>query len=359
MHSLGFAAIACGAIASLSLNAASASFFQDGDSIRLQVETVLHDDLQSERLTEERSSQEDERFKRSLFGQVELPAPSSPASSEPPPSIQPISAPASFSAAVVPETIQLGDTLTVRIELPNSSPAPTVAFGDRQFPAFPVTSPVASSSQVYRALVPSSPLDRPGAHTLTVMADGDRQTLPITIRARTFPTQSITIGSGGLQATQAELDAVSSFKAISSPVRYWNGPFLRPSGGQVSSIYGVRRYYNGVFANDYYHRGVDYAAPLGSPIVAPAAGTIALVGRETEGFTIHGNTVGIDHGQGVVSIFLHLDRISVVEGQQVDAGQQVGTIGTTGASTGPHLHWGLYVHEVAVDPVPWRNQGFE
>ena len=274
-------------------------------------------------------------------------------------SLTPIPPSASISASVEPDTIQLGETLTVRIQLPSNSPTPTVSLGDRQFPAFPVSSQSGSTTQMYRALVPSSPLDTPGSHSITVAAGESLQTVPVTLRARTFPIQSITLGSGGLEATQTELEAVSRFKSIASPVRYWNGPFLRPSGGQVSSIYGVRRYYNGVFASDYYHRGVDYAAPFGAPIVAPAAGKIALVGLEAEGFAIHGNTVGIDHGQGVVSIFLHLNQIFVEEGQEVVAGQQVGTIGTSGASTGPHLHWGLYVHEVAVDPVPWRYEGFE
>ena len=64
--------------------------------------------------------------------------------------------------------------------------------------------------------------------------------------------------------------------------------------------------------------------------------------------------MGIDHGQGVLSVLMHLQDINVQEGAMVEAGQQIGTIGSTGASTGPHLHWGLYVNEVAVDPVPWR-----
>jgi murein DD-endopeptidase MepM/ murein hydrolase activator NlpD len=93
--------------------------------------------------------------------------------------------------------------------------------------------------------------------------------------------------------------------------------------------------------------------------VAPAAGRIALVGREAEGFEIHGDTVGIDHGQGVTSIYLHLSRIDVQEGDMVQAGQVIGAVGSTGASTGPHLHWGLYVHGQSIDPVPWRYEGVE
>ena len=110
---------------------------------------------------------------------------------------------------------------------------------------------------------------------------------------------------------------------------------------------------------DYYHKGVDYAGGYGSPIIAPAAGKVRLVGREDAGFHVHGNVVGIDHGQGVVSIFMHLQNIDVAEGTMVKAGEKIGSIGSTGASTGPHLHWGLYVNEVAVDPVPWRFGAIE
>ena len=134
---------------------------------------------------------------------------------------------------------------------------------------------------------------------------------------------------------------------------------MRPSQGRVSSIYGVRRYYNGVFAQNYYHRGVDYAAPNGSPVVAPAAGRVTLVGRVSDGFRLNGNTIGVDHGQGVVSVFIHLSRIDVREGDFVQAGQLIGGIGSTGFATGPNLHWGLYVNGVSVDPVPWRYDGFE
>ena len=104
---------------------------------------------------------------------------------------------------------------------------------------------------------------------------------------------------------------------------------------------------------------MDYAAGTGAPVVTPAAGYIRLVGRVSEGFELHGNTVGIDHGQGLLSIMIHLSRIDVNEGDFVRAGQRVGAIGSTGAATGPHLHWGLYMNQVAVDPVPWRYDGFE
>ncbi|MEN9517782.1 MAG: hypothetical protein RLZZ381_370, partial [Cyanobacteriota bacterium] len=144
------------------------------------------------------------------------------------------------------------------------------------------------------------------------------------------------------------------FKNLVTPQKFWQGAFIRPNASRISTEFGVRRYYNNVFATDYYHKGVDYAGGYGSPVVAPAAGQVRLVGREDEGFHVHGNVIGIDHGQGVLSIFMHLQDLEVTEGAMVKAGQRIGTIGDTGASAGPHLHWGLYVNQVSVDPVPWR-----
>jgi murein DD-endopeptidase MepM/ murein hydrolase activator NlpD len=182
----------------------------------------------------------------------------------------------------------------------------------------------------------------------------------VTVRDRKFPIQRIWLPPGKDDlGTDLEFDRVDAFKKLVTPQKYWQGKFIRPNAGPTTSGYGIRRYYNGVFAKDYYHRGVDYAGGYGSPVVAPAAGRVALVGRVAQGFELHGNTVGIDHGQGVASIFIHLSRINVKEGEMVKPGQVIGAIGSTGASTGPHLHWGLYVHGLSVDPVPWREGNFD
>ncbi|MDP8965331.1 MAG: M23 family metallopeptidase [Cyanobacteriota bacterium] len=254
-----------------------------------------------------------------------------------------------------PATAKLGDTLSVVVQQsPTLSSTPTVKIGNKSYPTFPV------GSGSFRALVPTTPLDKPGTLQIQVAGEGEVKNLAVPLRKRSFPTQWITLsGAAGADATQIELDRVDAFKKLETPEKYWKGAFLKPNAGPITTGYGVRRYYNGVFADDYYHRGVDYAGNTGSQIVAPAAGKIALVGRASQGFRVHGNVVGIDHGQGVSSIMLHLSRIDVKEGDFVQAGQRIGTVGSTGAATGPHLHWGLYVHGLSVDPVPWRNQGFE
>jgi murein DD-endopeptidase MepM/ murein hydrolase activator NlpD len=255
---------------------------------------------------------------------------------------------------VTPTNPRLGDTLSVEINLdnPDNGTNPTVATGKNTYPAFEI------APNEYRAFVPTTPLEKPGNRSLRVTANGQVQNLAVNVQNRKFPVQRITLppGKAGLDATEYELKRVAAFKALQTPEKYWNGVFLKPNAGRMSTNYGVRRYYNGTFAKDYYHRGLDYAGAAGSAVIAPAPGRVALVGRVSQGFRIHGNVVGIDHGQGVTSIFMHLSRINVKEGDFVKAGQLIGAVGSTGAATGPHLHWGLYVNGQSVDPTPWRTK---
>lgn len=253
-----------------------------------------------------------------------------------------------------PESPQLGDTVSVMVETDPNEEKPQVTWGDKTYPVFAV------GENLYRTLIPTTPLDQSGKVPLTIQGEDTVRNLLVWVRDRAFPTQRIWLtGSSNRRATQLELDRVAEFKKLLTPEQLWRGTFLRPTQGRISTVFGVRRYYNGEFAENYYHKGVDYAVGTGTPVVAPADGRVALVGSENQGFVVHGNTIGIDHGQGVLSIFLHLHGINVQEGQMVKAGQQIGTVGSTGASTGPHLHWGLYVDGQAVDPVPWRFDGVQ
>ena len=274
-----------------------------------------------------------------------------------PASVQPASVqPASLEPALVqvsPTNPQLGDTIAVTVQAASTGAAPTVLMNQKTYQTFAI------APNRYRALLPTTPLDHPGQIALQVNGAGDPQNIAVQLRDRDFPTQSIWLNGGGSDGTDYEFNKVDAFKAIVTPEKLWSGAFRRPSEGEISTVYGVRRYYNGEFAQDYYHRGVDYAAGTGTPVVAPAAGKVMLIGREADGFQLHGNTVGVDHGQGVASIFIHLSRIDVKAGDLVQVGQQLGAVGATGAATGPHLHWGLYVNAQSVDPVPWRYQGFE
>jgi len=140
---------------------------------------------------------------------------------------------------------------------------------------------------------------------------------------------------------------------VASPVRLWRGGFVQPCTGPLTTDYGVSRTYNGVPRENYFHAGLDYGAPQGTPVVSPAAGRVVLVGEVGDGFPYHGTCVTVDHGHGVTSLLMHLSATAVSHGDVVKEGQVVGSVGATGIATGPHLHWGLHVGGDAVDPLPW------
>ncbi len=256
---------------------------------------------------------------------------------------------------ITPAALRLGDTAALQIQVDNPQILPLVKIGSKTYPVFSL------GGKRYRVLIPSTPLEKPGVRNVQVMADGQTKAIPISFVDRKFRIQRINLppGKSGVGATAYELKKVAAFKALVTPTKYWNGKFVDPSKAETSTPFGVKRYYNGIFADDYYHRGLDYAGAKGSPVTAPAAGRIVMVGFVKDGFRVHGNAIGLDHGQGVVSIFMHLSRIDVKEGDLVKTGDLLGAIGTTGASTGPHLHWGLYVNGVGVEPAQWLAQSFD
>lgn len=132
-----------------------------------------------------------------------------------------------------------------------------------------------------------------------------------------------------------------------TPRRLWDGPFVLPTSAPRSSPYGVQSIYNGTLHG--WHRGTDFAAPPDSPVRAANHGMVRLA----EAIPLSGNAVLIDHGLGVFTTYMHLSSITVRAGQRVRKGDLVGAVGSTGVATGPHLHWGLRVNGLYVDPLRW------
>jgi murein DD-endopeptidase MepM/ murein hydrolase activator NlpD len=112
----------------------------------------------------------------------------------------------------------------------------------------------------------------------------------------------------------------------------------------------VKRLHNGKPTGEY-HGGVDQRTPEGEPIRAVAAGTVKFA----RSFQVLGNAVGVDHGQGLESMYLHMSSLTAAEGAHVERGDTLGYAGSTGRSTGPHLHWVLYVNGVNVNPAQWMK----
>ncbi len=121
-------------------------------------------------------------------------------------------------------------------------------------------------------------------------------------------------------------------------------PLMRPIRGRISSSFGRQRYFNGQRRSS--HTGLDIAAPLGTPIGAATTGKVIRTGN----YFFTGKTVIIDHGQGVITLYGHLNTIKVISGQIVKIGEVIGTVGKTGRATGPHLHWSVSLNQNMIDP---------
>ena len=157
------------------------------------------------------------------------------------------------------------------------------------------------------------------------------------------------------EVTEPEEDFLLSILSSITPVQYWDGPFSALTDEPcINAPYGTSRSYNnGAYYN--FHTGVDFGVCAQNlNIYAPAPGTIIYAGP----LNVRGNATFIDHGQGVISGIYHQSEILVSAGDQVDQGTLIGQIGNTGRSTGPHLHWDLWVGGMQVDPLEWLNYSF-
>ena len=140
--------------------------------------------------------------------------------------------------------------------------------------------------------------------------------------------------------------------AAADPVPYFlNKGFIAPVKGPITGVFGSQRILNGEPRSP--HNGIDFAAPLNTLVRCPADGIVRLAAQN---MYLMGNTLIIDHGLGVQSIFMHLNRISVKEGDRVKQGAVIGRVGKTGRATGPHLHWGVTVGAIPVDPARLLNR---
>jgi murein DD-endopeptidase MepM/ murein hydrolase activator NlpD len=152
---------------------------------------------------------------------------------------------------------------------------------------------------------------------------------------------------------EAEIGLIKRTTSQFNPVRSWTGSLSLPAAATMNGVFGTIRSYNGSPFNRF-HRGVDFAGAPGTPVLAAADGTVVIA----DALNIRGNTVVIDHGWGVFTLYAHQNTLLVSPGEQVISGQALGTIGSTGRITGPHLHWEVWVNGISVDPLQWVQEIF-
>ena len=191
-------------------------------------------------------------------------------------------------------------------------------------------------------------------HSLTLIKpSGDIRLEELQIRQRDYRVQRIDgIRKNLLQPNAEELQRISQEAALVAKVRQLNSDlpnfsedFIWPLTGPITGVYGSQRIFNGEPRRP--HFGVDIAAPTGTPLVAPAGGRVTLA---HQGMFFSGVTLIIDHGHGLSSSFLHLQKVLVKEGESLQQGQTIATVGASGRVTGPHLDWRINWFEQRLDP---------
>ncbi len=205
------------------------------------------------------------------------------------------------------------------------------------------------------------PLDlAPGEHAVRVSPAGaPPQSIDFVVGDKQYRTQALTVKPGMVNLSAESLARVQGeTPRIRQALDHWDDAmhtesltFQVPVPGRRSSSFGLRRVFNGESRKP--HSGMDIAAPTGTAVVAPAAGVVTEAGD----FFFNGNTVFVDHGNGLVTMYCHLSAIDVVAGQRVAAGERLGAVGATGRVTGPHLHWSVSLNGTMVDPALFLAAG--
>jgi murein DD-endopeptidase MepM/ murein hydrolase activator NlpD len=234
------------------------------------------------------------------------------------------------------------------IALPGSAADPPVAYyqGQRVM--------VVPEPDGWAAVVGIPLATSPGVQTVAVRyGDAPAQQYRFTVRDKHYAEQRITLKNKRMvDPAPADLRRIAKEQQqLSAALAHWSDtvvlaePFLLPVTGQFSSAFGLQRYFNDQPRKP--HSGLDIVAPQGTPVRAPGPGRVVEAGA----YFFNGNTILLDHGQGLVTMYCHLDQIAVTLGQQVTRGEIIGTVGMTGRVTGPHLHWSVSLNRTMVEPL--------
>jgi murein DD-endopeptidase MepM/ murein hydrolase activator NlpD len=251
-----------------------------------------------------------------------------------------------FSHAVPLDAIPVPGGIAV-ITLPADALPTSARFGEKKVL-------VTKNNDRHIAII-GLPLEtKPGRHFVTATdRQGNTLNIGFEVADKHYKEQHITIkDKRKVNPDKRDMERITrESKQIQSALRHWSDTenvvleFQKPVSGPTSSPYGLRRFFNEQPRKP--HSGLDIAAAEGTPIRAPAPGTVL----DTGDFFFNGNTVLLDHGQGLITMYCHMSKIGVNPGQTVNSGDSLGEVGMTGRVTGPHLHWGVSLNDARIDPL--------
>lgn len=252
-----------------------------------------------------------------------------------------------------------GGVLPVFVSATEVLVEPSLTFLDAEIPLYAV------SATLYRSLIGISVKQEAGTFPLVLRAADElgnvgERTVQVELAATEFERGGYIKLTKKQQENQKDDSKVTHDRTLREaawahvdPQQRWGGPFLRPTEGRISSPFGkYREYSSGVRSH---HLGLDLSNEPDTPIYAANDGIVLLAER----LFIMGNHVIVHHGQGVASAYSHLNSIAVSAGDRVHKGQLIGAMGSTGQSTGPHLHWEVVVHGQKIHPLEWEQESFE
>ena len=240
-----------------------------------------------------------------------------------------------------------GELVVLTIALPEHRDRLSVRAFDRPVQPFPI------DERTWRAPIGIDLDAAPGTYRVAIDAGaGLTRAYPLVVRPKQFRIRRLTVDEAFVTPPPAleeriarEAALLASIWGHSASERLWTEPFIRPVQEPANSAFGTRSVFNGKPRNP--HTGADFLSPSGTPIHAPNAGTVVLA----RDLYFSGNTVVIDHGLGMFSLFAHLSSVAVHEGDRIGRNDVLGLVGATGRVTGPHLHWAVRTGGARIDPL--------
>jgi murein DD-endopeptidase MepM/ murein hydrolase activator NlpD len=241
-----------------------------------------------------------------------------------------------------PNTPGPGDIMTVTVK---GADAPVEGkFGDKKIYFNP-------SKDSFKAVLGIDLFTEPGTYNLDISINGTVLSRAVTVIKKAYPVQKLTLPKEMVELSpenEARVEREQLKMAAIWPNetgRVWDGDFINPREGEIVTTFGVRRVINKIPKSP--HSGVDVEAEEGEEVHAPNNGVAVLIDEQF----YSGKSLILDHGQGIYTMFFHLSKILVTPGQQVKRGDVIALVGSTGRSTGAHLHWGVRMQGARVDPL--------
>ena len=261
-----------------------------------------------------------------------------------------VSAAAVVLVAVAPARLPQGGAVVVTVRGPVPEGTMQVRFASRTWPLYQV----GDRWQTYMGTDPETIVGLRPVVIELVQQEGVQVLArrSVTVGQVRFPQRYLTFAPGTAALLDAKLVEEEHTKLAAAlrtlePAPLWAGAFRIPVVGPITSVYGVASVYQG--GSQGWHHGVDIAAPEGQPVYAANSGIVRLA----EPLPLSGIAAIVDHGMGILTYYMHMSAVDVSVGQRVRTGEMIGRVGSTGLATGPHLHWGVHVNGIYVDPLRW------